>query len=372
MRTPWGWLRGFAWFLVAWPLLSLMALDEFGDEDWGTILVAVLGPAAIGLFLLAVDWVLSKTLGKRMAARGQAPPNIFRDISNTALTYLVLLGIGTFIGLLDDPDAMSDRTFVRQALLVLGVSGGISVAFRALGVWVHGKPRFVDQGAAWDADPDLMRFLGYLFLIPMLLVSTVMLSYALDPKGDDEFGLTAWLILPVVLMLALRSAQARAPRYWARTPWEAWLRGVSLSAPWWTVAVLLMVGFTAITIILPFNPDKSMSTTGQILTGVILTPLGLFTGFVVVMALCKSLPAWFRCIVASRALKRDPDQLASWQAKRVQGQKGRAGGPGARHDEVSVRLRDGRQADFSFIVDDGREHWMVDWLATHHPEQYVG
>jgi len=50
----WAWLRGFAYFLLAWPLLSLLALDQFELDEWQSILIAVLGPAGIGLLLLCV------------------------------------------------------------------------------------------------------------------------------------------------------------------------------------------------------------------------------------------------------------------------------------------------------------------------------
>ena len=47
--NPWAWLRGFAYFLLAWPLLSLLALDQLDLDDWQSVLIAVLGPAGIGL-----------------------------------------------------------------------------------------------------------------------------------------------------------------------------------------------------------------------------------------------------------------------------------------------------------------------------------
>ena len=64
-RTPWGWLRGFGWFLLAWPLFGLLALGELGNFDWESILIAMLAPAGIGgALLLPLLAVALDTFGK--------------------------------------------------------------------------------------------------------------------------------------------------------------------------------------------------------------------------------------------------------------------------------------------------------------------
>ena len=89
-RAPaWAWLRGFAWFLLAWPLLSLYAVKEFKASEWEAIVIAVFGPAAIGLVLLGVESALTRAFVRRGGAMAQAVPNTLRDVANTAIALAI-------------------------------------------------------------------------------------------------------------------------------------------------------------------------------------------------------------------------------------------------------------------------------------------
>ncbi len=275
--TSWGWLRGFGWFLLAWPLMSLAAADEFDGEEWETILIAVLGPGALGALLLFTEAAVSRFFGAKMAAQGVPLPNTLRDISNTALTFALLTVILIALAAIDEPDTLADSDGLMRALTVFGVFAGIALVFRALAVWRHGPPRRVDGGALeYDDSPGVVRFIGYLTLVPSLLVATVMTTEVI--ADDGGFGVTSWVVQPAFLCLGLRSAMARSPRYWARSEQEAWTRATSLAVPWWTLVALLCFGLAALCVLLPFNLDGSLSVTGQILSGIFMAPLGLLLG----------------------------------------------------------------------------------------------
>ncbi len=332
-RAPaWAWLRGFAYFLLAWPLLSLLALDEFEASDWKMILAAMLGPAAIGLVLLAIEWLLS-----RLFARGtklaQTPPSTLRDLSNlgvcVAILVLVDVALITFVG---GEAIFAGGPEAKLALLLAAVGGATAMVFRGLHRIAHGPARLVDLGQGWDRAPQVLRLFGYLTLIPSLFVATVMLDYTLHQRS--EFGPAAWLAIPTLLWLGLRSAMARAPRYWARNPWEAWIRQTSLALPWWIIAVGFGLALGVLFLLLPTDLlADDLTTGGRITAGIVGIPLGAIVLFGVGVTLVKGLPAMLREFRIARLLAREPNALVGWTRR-------------ANTAELSLRLLGGREVVF--------------------------
>lgn len=347
-RAPaWAWLRGFAWFLLAWPLFSLLALDKLDFADWESIALAVLGPAAIGLILLALEAALTRLLGRSSAA--QAPPSLLRDLSNLGINLAILLVIDLALVTFADDDPLlrgGDPAGARLAASMLALFCGAALALRGAARLVHGPARReLDLGPGWDRAPSGLRFLGYLTLIPTLLVCTVMIDSTLHRRPD--FGLTAWLALPALLWLGLRSATARAPRWWARTPWEAWLRRASLALPWWTLALASALGFAALCFLLPFGViDDDLSLRARIVGGVVMIPLGLVV-LAGAGAACARVPALVRAGRAAWRLMRGSDAVRAWTLA----------APG----EVHLDLRDGGPTRLEFGPDAPA---LVAWLEA--------
>lgn len=309
--SSWAWLRGFAYFLLAWPLMSLLALDELELDDWKSILIAVLGPAGIGLVLLGIERGLTLAFGSR-ASRKQAVPSTLRDVSNLALALAILLVIDVaLVTIFDDEQIVSggDPETATFAIMLLGICGGVMLVFRGLHRLVYGPERVTDLGEGWDVVPSAMRLFGYLTLIPMLLVCTVMIDYALHRR--PEFGLAAWILLPAFLWLGLRSAMAPAPRWWARNPWEVWLRRNSLALPWWIITVVFGLALGVIFLLLPTGliDGEDMTTGGRVVAGVVGIPLGLIVLFGTGMAVVKGLPKMLREWKVARLLARRPEAL---------------------------------------------------------------
>jgi hypothetical protein len=370
LRTPWAWLRGFAWFLLAWPVLSLLAADQFDWSEWDMILLAMLAPAGVGLALLLVERVLTKTLGQ-IAARRQPVPSVFRDLSNLGLTMAVLMGIDVALVSAFENESLFARADLNAgpiAGLILAICFGVAVVFRLVHRVVHGPGRLEDMGPEWGDAPTLTRFMGYLTLIPTLLVCTVMIDYTM--REDPEFGPVAWVVLPLVLLLGQRSAMARSPRYWARNPWEAWVREQSLAFPWWVIVAVVSVGCAALFIVLPFAAaEDEISMVGRIIAGILLGPIGLLIIWGAALGLGRGLRLLVQQGRAVRKLRRDPDCLADWELRTT------AAGPvaasqrktadGARattETQVEVRLRDGTRARFPVPARDGA---LVAWLRAH-------
>ena len=195
--TPWGWLRGFAWFLVAWPAMSLLAAKELQGFEWEMILLATLGPAGIGLVLLGLERGLTRVLGKA-ASRRQPVPSTLRDVSNLGITMAVLMGIDiVLVSVFEDPGlfARADLDPGPMTARILTGCFGVAVVFRLAHRLVHGPSRVTDLGEAFGTASGLLRLLGYLALIPTLFVCMVMIDYTL--RGQfDYFGLAGWTILP--------------------------------------------------------------------------------------------------------------------------------------------------------------------------------
>jgi hypothetical protein len=337
----WAWLRGFAYFLLAWPLMSLLALDQFELDDWQSILIAVLGPAGIGLVLLGVERGLTLLFGRR-AARAQAVPSTLRDISNLGLAMAILLVIDVaLVTVFDDEQIVSggDPETATFAIVLLAICGGVMLLFRGLHRLVHGPDRLTDLGEGWDEAPNTLRLFGYLTLIPVLLVCTVMIDYALHRR--PEFGLAAWITLPALLWLGLRSAMAQAPRWWARNPWEVWLRRNSLALPWWVLAAVFGLALGVIFLLLPTGliDGEGMTTGGRIAAGVVGIPLGLICVGGVGMSVVKGLPTLLREWRTAWLLARHPEALVGWALQ-----------PDS--SVVLLRLANGREVAFD-MADDG-------------------
>lgn len=336
----WGWLRGFAWFLLSWPLLSLLALKEFKAKEWEAIVLAVFGPPAIGLVLLGIEAALTRLLGRRLKEMPQAVPNTLRDVANVAITLAILLVIDVALVTLFDDDPMIKGGDPRAATLAVTMLAGCcatAIVFRGAARLLYGRPRVVDMGEGWDGAPVVLRFLGYLTLIPMLLVCTVMIDYTLHQRPD--FGLTAWIVLPALLWLGLRSAMARAPRWWARSPWEAWLRATSLALPWWTLALAAALGFVALCLLIPLGlVDDTMTTRGRIVGGIVMVPLGLVVLAGAGMMVARGVPALLRAWRAARLLARGTAEVVQWAPTGTAGQ-------------VRLVLNDGRAVMFEMGPD---------------------
>ena len=356
-RAPaWRWLRGFALFLLAWPLLSLFAADQFDFDDWEAILIAVLGPAGVGLVLLGVERVLT-----RLFARGrtlaQAPPSVLADLANLGLCVLVLVVVDVaLITLVDDEDlwARGDPPVGVLALRIAGAAAAVALLFRGLHRLVHGPARVTDLGDGWDQAPQATRLLGYLTLIPTLLVTTVMIDYAMHRKPG--FGPLAWVGLLALVWLGLRSAAARAPRYWARDPWRAWLRTRSLLLPWWGLGVVLALALGVLFLLLPTGwvDDEGMTTTGRVVTAIVAIPLGLIVLFGVGATLV-GLPGFVTTWRVAASLARAPERLLGWAAL-----------PGVR--KLRLRLADGRELELDF----GPEtEAILRNLATHQAARHL-
>lgn len=350
--SPWAWLRGFAYFLVAWPVLGLMAADELQDEPWSVILPVYLGPPAIGLILLGVDGALTRLLGEREAFRGSPAPALIRDLSNLGLCMAVLLLADVVLVLLFE-ETPFDRApnAPRRAVLLLACFLGPSLALRVVHGLIHGGRRDEYLGAEWDYDQDPLHLMGYLTLIPTLLVTTVMIDHALNDAS--EFGLRSWIALPAILLLGLRSAMARAPAGWARNPWEASLRQVSLNLPWWAVAWLTAVAVGVLMVLTPFGlGDEAPSLAGRIFCAIFLAPAGLAFLAGAALLAYQALPNLARRVRAFVALIHAPNALVGWQL--LDGE--------ATH--VGLELRDGRT--FTFALSEGDDpDPILTWLRRH-------
>lgn len=355
VRTPWGWLSGFAWFLLAWPVLSLLAIDQLDLTDWRSILPATLGPAAVGLCLLGVERLLDRLLGARLARAGQVPPGLLRDLSNVGLCLAILLAVDVGLVVAFEDDGLGRLAAAgagRVAVIILATSLGAALVLRVLHRLRLGPARRVDLGEGWDAAPNVLRLFGYLALIPTLFVCTVMIDYTLRSRPD--FGLAAWIGLPV-LLLGLRSAMARSPRYWAKSPWEAWLRQQSLGWPWWLVGFVVAVATALLFVLAPFMmPDDEITLVGRILVGVLLGPIGLLVIFVALRWLWRDTPVFARRLRVASRLARDPTAIARWQV-------GERFVPlGWNEPGVAVWLQSGGVAVFGI-----GEGPLVRWLEAH-------
>lgn len=359
VRTPWGWLRGFAWFLLAWPLFGLLALGEMEDFDWDSILIATLAPAAIGGVLLLIDHVLTKFFGVVAASSGQAVPGLLRDLSNLGLAMAILMGINVALVLSFEENNLFTRPEYDAgpiAAYVLAACFGTTFVFRALHRLARGPARHEDLGEGWDQAPTMLRFFGYLALIPTLLVCTVMIDYTLRSKPD--FGLTAWIVLPAILWLGLRSAMARSPRYWARNPWEAWLRAQSLALPWWIIGFVIGLGTCVLMTIAWFAmPEGEITFAGRIIVGILLGPIGLMGLYGVGAVLWEQVPRLIRRWRACRRLLRDPTALHHWEIREAP-----AVGKSPPTLEVWLRLRDGGEVPFPIESEHAPLVW---WLRDH-------
>ena len=274
---PWAWLRPFGGFLLLWPLFALVAIDEIAEEaEWETFVVAALGPALVGLVLVAVEWLLTRAVGDRLGALGQPVPTCVRDVSNLCLTIAVLVVIA--MGLLTALENRSPAWFVvawRAAADLIALGLGVGVALRGVSRILAGPNRHQTLGESLGSAPMAVRALGYLTLVPMLLVVTVMIDYMLHGTPYVTHGELGVLLL--ILLIGLRSAMARAPGTWARNPWEAELRRLSLWAPWRVAGLALGLGFGGLMVALPWlSADEEMTATARVLTYALLLPLGLF------------------------------------------------------------------------------------------------
>ncbi|HEY8376540.1 MAG TPA: hypothetical protein VIK91_08630, partial [Nannocystis sp.] len=310
----WGWLRGFGWFLLGWPLLSLYAVKELNKNDWESVVAGVFGPAAIGLVLLGVEAGLTRLFARRTGTTAQAVPSTLRDVANLAIALAILLVIDVGLVTLFDDDPMlrgGDPRAANLAGTMLAICAAVAIVFRGAARLVYGRARVVDMGEGWERAPVVMRFLGYLTLVPMLLVCTVMIDYTLHGKPD--FGTTAWIVLPALLWLGLRSAMARAPRWWAHHPWEAWQRAISLALPWWLAALAAALGFVALCVLLPAGViDATLTTRGRIAGWIVLGPLGLGVLVMTAQMLRRNVPALVRAWGVAGDLARGRAEVAEF------------------------------------------------------------
>jgi len=298
----WAWLRGFGLFLVAWPLLGLLAADRFDLDDLESILIALLGPAAIGVALLALEATLTRLFSSRARPRVEPLPNILRDVANTALAILVLGAVDVLWVLVFGAPVSSLPRAAARAATFAAVGSGVAVAFRALARVVHGRPRRVDLGPGWDLPHSTLRFVGSLSLVPTLFLGAVLVQDTILEHG--ELGPAAWIAVPVALFIGLRSAMARAPRFWAPDPWRAWRRRISLSLPWWILAVVVALGFSALTLTVWTGWVEELTRAGKIIAFVVLVPLGLVVLLGTILVLGHELPNLIRAVRLAQRLER--------------------------------------------------------------------
>ncbi len=310
--TPWSWLRPFGGFLLLWPLFGLLALEEMGDEDWSTLAAAILGPAALGVILLAIERVLSKGIGTQVAALGQPVPTLLRDLSNVAFTCAVLVVVDMLlVSLFEDasPARMAQRWHIAVELIALGASVG--VVLRGLSRLITGPARRDTLGLEWAPAPGTVRLLGYLTLVPMLLVLTVMLDYLLQGRPYITHGEFALLL--GFQLLGQRSAMARPAGAWARTAWEAELRRYSLLGPWWLGGALLLFGSGLLMLALPFLGSDPRESLGEwIVSIVVLAPLGVLCLVLTVHLVRRHLAAEWGNFLGVLRLRRRAADIVSW------------------------------------------------------------
>ncbi|MHC5019075.1 MAG: hypothetical protein ACYTGX_02965 [Planctomycetota bacterium] len=367
VRTPWGWLRGFAAFLLLWPVLSLLAFDYFEDFDWTTLLIGIFGPPTVGLVLLGVERFLTAAFGAEVRASPRPVPSIWRDAGNLAFLFAVLMLIDIVLITIferEHPFARTDRDMLGNCTRLLALFCGTALGSRLLARWLDGPRRLTDLGPGWDATPTMIRFGGYLALIPLLLVDTVMIDEAMSGKPVD-FGLRAWIVLPLLTWLGLRSAMARSPRYWARNPWEALLRRRSLALPWilGCAGAALALGIVFVLLGLGVvGEDEDIGFWGNLCATIITVPIGLLLIAGAVLPLASEAREWIHGTRALLRLRRDPGLVASWSVATS------AATDRATDTVVQLRLRD--DSTCAFVLPEGFEE-VPAWLseqAPHPPE----
>ena len=313
--TPWSWLRGFGKCLLVWPLLCLAGIgelyDSFDEIEWDALAAAALIPAALGLVLIGIERFLSRAIGDRVASLGQPVPNMLRDISNVCFTCVVFVVI---ILVVEGTDGVPPSP---QALDVLRMGLGVGVALRAACWLLYGPARHDSLGGQWAPPPLLLRWLGYLTLIPtllILLVTITNISWGWDRVTHGELA-----ALLLVQLVGQRSAMARRAGTWARTPWEAAIRRYSLYAPWLVAATTIFFGTGAVTLlVLVFDPEFLRDNT--IISLVILLPVGLFGVVGTVIFLRPRLPPVVGNLISFWRLHRRSSEIKGWTLIEPSGQ----------------------------------------------------
>jgi hypothetical protein len=219
--TPWAWLKGFGYFLLCWPILCLTGLEEMQDEDWETILFVIFGPALLGVVLLLIELVITRWYGDRVYKIPIPVPNILRDISNCFWFLLVFLLVIFSAYLFDGGEA---KQLVSDTWPIFSFTG-LALVFRFLSRVLYGESRTTTMGVEWRERVFLPRVLGYLGMMPLLILIPMMLI-GIFPD-EQVFDAYEQLLLVFFMWLCLRGIMAYPAGAWANHPWEYELRRLS-------------------------------------------------------------------------------------------------------------------------------------------------
>ena len=304
-HLPWRWLRHLSQFLLVWPLLSLLALDEFESQELEAILIVILVPPLLGLILLGIEGGLTKTLGARFKKKGIPVPNVFRDLSNVAYLFFTLTVLIVVLNLVDGTTTLHWPIVASMA----GSAFGLAIVLRALGGAYVGGNRSEGIGGGWDNRPIVLRFMGYIALLPLLIVVAAMIDYSV--LGTPYIHAGEWSLLLMGLWIGLRSAMSRISGGWAKSPWEIEVRRASLIAPWFLVCLVGALVTGVFFIASPFLEDHE--TAIAVVLWLLIVPTGVFSlvasWFFTRKLIRTTLP---RLRLANR-LRRGEAKLRSWR-----------------------------------------------------------
>ena len=356
--TPWTWLKGFGYFLILWPLLcfGFAGQDLNRAEDDGSFLVVVIGPALLGGLLLILELLLSRFFGQLVQTLPRPIPNSIRDLSN-CFCSLLILGLVLVAGFLAGGGSPAELGDIFPSLLGLTI---LTLGLRLLSRLLYGPARLETLGKAWLERVLLARILGYMGLVPLLILIPVWL---LDIAVED-FRLYEELLLLFFFWLCLRGAMASPAGLWAKLPWEYEVRRLSLQLPWLLLVLVLLWGFAGLLLSSLFV-DAGSAEGG---TNIVLRLLALLVGggcSYLGYRLAKSFGSSFlSAFLAMRALLRNPQDLTHWQVRTrlINGKFGQS----YPSSTVVLMLRDGRQWSRTF---EESEYPLARFLRARYPDR---
>lgn len=323
--SPWAWLKGFGYFLLCWPILCLLGLEDFRkDEDWQSILFLVFGPALLGLVLILIELVMTRWYGDRVYKMSIPVPNILRDISNCFWCLLIFLLVIFAAYLLSEGPAFAayllDGGYLEflSIVKVILLFTGLALVFFFLSRLFYGKSHTTTLGAQWKERVFFPRLLGYLGMMPLLILIPVFLVDFLP--GEHTFEIYEQLLLLFFLWLFLRGIMAYPAGAWAKHPWEYEMRRLSLHLPWYLTTIILFWGSGAFLVTISFlkwDDGSIESLSGKILLALLMTLSGGFCFYIgshFAKLFYQQSISTLRCM---QSLQKNPDSLASWRVTRT-------------------------------------------------------
>ena len=313
--TPWDWLKGFGYSLLCWPILcvSFALEDLYTQPDWDLIIFVVLGPAILGVILLIIELTLTRVFKERLYTSAIPVPNALRDLANCFWTLLAVLMFSVF-GFLTTAVYFGEGVSLKGArplVITLLIFTGGALGFRLLARWIYGAPRRSSLGATWREKSSLPRVLGYLGMIPLLILIPVVLIDVLE----DPYTLIKlhFMLFMFYLWLCLRGVMTYPAGAWASTPWEYELRLWSLGMPWALTTSASIFGFGAWMIRLSLMDDDSIeSTIGRVIAWLFIFSLGIsliYVGYRYARFFYTKYVSTYRFL---KTLTARPDALVSW------------------------------------------------------------